>query len=405
MASIQKRGDNSYLLVVEAGKDAKGKRIKRTKTVRVDEKLLKTPRKLSNHLELELAKFQLEVEAGEYISPEKMTIGSFVDEWKDKYAVKELSPLTFKTYQHHLNNHIIPTLGLKRLDEIKPFHITSFLHDLSLPGARKDGRGEKLSSGTIEYIYRILRNLFNRAVEWQLIGKHPMEGVKKPKVTKTEMKFYDESEAQRVIESLYKESAMWRLFILTAILGGLRRGEILALEWDNINFKEGFISVNKSISLTVNGQAIIKEPKTKGSKRNVTMPEWYFQELKEYSLEWKKEKLKVGELWSGGVNEYIFHAGFGKPLYHTLPTKWWREFCKRHNIRHIRFHDLRHSHVAILLENETDLKIIQERLGHSSFQTTADTYAHISKSVNKATADKLDKLNPRKNSSTMRQQL
>ncbi|MEV2910468.1 hypothetical protein [Paenibacillus larvae] len=93
-----------------------------------------------------------------------------------------------------------------------------------------------------------------------------MEGVKKPKVTKTEMKFYDESEAKKVIESLYKESAMWRLFILTAILGGLRRGEILALEWCNINFEEGFISVNKSISLTVNGQAIIKEPKTKGLK-------------------------------------------------------------------------------------------------------------------------------------------
>ncbi|WP_268569017.1 site-specific integrase [Paenibacillus larvae] len=119
-----------------------------------------------------------------------------------------------------------------------------------------------------------------------------MEGVKKPKVTKTEMKFYDESEAKKVIESLYKESAMWRLFILTAILGGLRRGEILALEWCNINFEEGFISVNKSISLTVNGQAIIKEPKTKGSKRNITMPEWYFKELKEYWTEWKKGKIE-----------------------------------------------------------------------------------------------------------------
>ncbi|AVF23823.1 site-specific integrase [Paenibacillus larvae] len=232
-----------------------------------------------------------------------------------------------------------------------------------------------------------------------------MEGVKKPKVTKTEMKFYDESEAKKVIESLYKESAMWRLFILTAILGGLRRGEILALEWCNINFEEGFISVNKSISLTVNGQAIIKEPKTKGSKRNITMPEWYFKELKEYWTEWKKEKLKVGELWSGGNFQYVFHAGFGKPIYHTQPSKWWREFCSRHDLRYIRFHDLRHSHVAILLENETDLKIIQERLGHSSYQTTADTYAHVSKNINKATADKLNKLDPRKNSSTTRQQL
>ncbi|WP_268569018.1 site-specific integrase [Paenibacillus larvae] len=115
--------------------------------------------------------------------------------------------------------------------------------------------------------------------------------------------------------------------------------------------------------------------------------------------------MKVGELWSGGNFQYVFHAGFGKPIYHTQPSKWWREFCSRHDLRYIRFHDLRHSHVAILLENETDLKIIQERLGHSSYQTTADTYAHVSKNINKATADKLNKLDPRKNSSTTRQQL
>jgi integrase len=171
-------------------------------------------------------------------------------------------------YDLHLKNHIVPAFGHMRMDQIKPLHIVTFLDELSKPGARKDGHSEVLSSGTIEYIYRVIKSLFNRAMDWQMLKKHPMDGIKKPKVTQMEMQYYDETEALLAIEALYKEPTMWRLFCTGAILGGFRRGELIGLEWVDVDYDKNTISVNKSISLTVGGQAIVKAPKKKANHQN-----------------------------------------------------------------------------------------------------------------------------------------
>lgn len=299
MASIEKRGTNSWRLVVEVGYDSKGKRVKRTKTVRVeDQALIKTTKKLREFLETELHKFKIEVEAGEYIVPQKMTLDQFVqDEWIPKYASKteNLSPLTFRNYVSHFDTHISPSLGHKHLGDIKTLHVVTFIDDLGKPGARKDGKEGRLSNGTIQYIYRVLKNILERAKEWGLIKVNPIIGVKKPKVGRPEIHFYDEVEAQEVISALDKEPRTWRLFILGSMIGGFRRGELLALEWTDVDFDNMTLSINKSISLTVDGHAVEKEPKSKSSIRIVDMPEWYMDELKIHKHEWKKEKLFVGD--------------------------------------------------------------------------------------------------------------
>lgn len=109
-------------------------------------------------------------------------------------------------------------------------------------------------------------------MDWQMLKKHPMEGIKKPKVVQLEMQYYDESEAQLAIEALYKEPTKWRLFCIGAILGGFRRGELIGLEWCDVDYEKCTISINKSISLTIGGHAQVKSPKSKASKRTVTMP-------------------------------------------------------------------------------------------------------------------------------------
>ncbi|MDE5167664.1 tyrosine-type recombinase/integrase [Paenibacillus larvae] len=400
MASIEKRGTNSWRLVVEVGYDSKGKRVKRTKTVRVeDQSLLKTTKKLREFLETELHKFKIKVEAGEYIAPQKMTLDQFVqDEWTPKYASKteNLSPLTYRNYISHINAHISPSLGHKHLGEIKTVHLLTFIDSLSKPGARKDGKEGRLSNGTIEYTHRVLKNILERAKEWGLIKVNPIVGVKKPKVNQTKFDFYDETEAQEVIAALDKEPRKWRLFILGSMIGGFRRGELLALEWADVDFKNMILSVNKSISLTVDGHAVEKEPKSKSSIRIVDMPEWYMDELKIHEHEWKKEKLSVGDKWRGGDRQYVFHGGYGKPFYHTTPTEWWNGFIKRHNLKRVRFHDLRHSSATLLIEAGASMKAIQQRLGHSKHQTTADIYAHVTKKVSRETAEKFNKFAPQK---------
>src|SRR5690242_1091465 len=131
MASIEKRGLNTWRLVVEVGYDAAGNRIKRYKSIKIeDQALLKTTKRLKDHLTDELVKFKIEVEAGEYIAPEKMTLSAFVVEWKEKYAIKHLAEKTLYSYQINLKNRILPALGHLRIDQITTFHIVNFMDSL-----------------------------------------------------------------------------------------------------------------------------------------------------------------------------------------------------------------------------------------------------------------------------------
>jgi integrase len=180
------------------------------------------------------------------------------------------------------------------------------------------------------------------------------------------------------------------------MLGGFRRGELLALEWSDVDYVNESITIQKSISLTTNGQAQIKAPKTEASVRYVDMPSWYMDELREFHLSWRQEKLQAGQQWIGGDHQFVFHGGLGKPYHSDRPTKAWSDFLKRNGFRHIRLHDLRHSAATLLIEAGVSLKAIQERLGHTKYQTTADLYAHVTKKVSKETAAKLEKFDPRR---------
>lgn len=399
MASIEKRGERSYRLVVEVGYTATGKRKKKYKTIKVEDvALLRAPKRLENYLNEELVKFKIEVEAGVYIAPEKMKFEKFIEEWEKNYASDpdNLSPASLHIYKLHIKNHILPAFGHMQLDNIKPIQIVTFLKDLEKPGKRKDNKNDKaLSSGTIEYIYRVLKNIFTRAYEWKIIKEHPMEDIKKPKAVYAKPKYYEEEEAQLVIEKLFLEPRHWRLFCLGALIGGFRRGEILALEWDDINFERSTIAINENIPLTRGGKYFIKTPKSKASIAEIKMPKWYMDELQIHHKEWKKEKMQVLDRWQGGDREFVFHAGLGRPFYFTQPSKWFKSFLKKHDLKEITFHQLRHSTATLLLADETPLKAIQKRLRHSKYETTANIYTHVTKKLEDSTTDKFEKFNPK----------
>lgn len=398
MPSIEKRGENTWRLTVELGRDANGKRIRKRKNITITDKaLLKTTKKLNEFLEAEWYKFKSELESGNYYSPEKMYFRDFVNEWLEKYIEPKIKDGKFAvstkvTYLTHLNNHILPAFGHMRLDQIHTMHILDFFTKLR---EQKTHNDKPMSTATLEYIYRILKNVLDRAVEWKIIPENPINGVERPKPEKRKPNFYEEHEAQEVILALYKEPIEWRLYFLGAMLGGFRRGELVALEWPDVDFENNTFTIRKSISMTIDGQAIEGGPKAK-SEGVVVMPEWYMQELKKYYLQWKKDKLMAGDAWEGGDKQYVFHAGLGKPYYYKTPTNRWRKFIKRNNLKYIRLHDLRHTAATLLIEAGVDLKTIQERLRHSRYQTTADIYAHVTKKVQKETAEKLDKFNPAK---------
>ncbi|KON90220.1 integrase [Sporosarcina globispora] len=389
MASIQKRGGNSFLLVVETGYDAKGKRKKRTKTIRVEDKsLLKTTKKLRDYLESELHKFRIEVEAGEYIAPEKMTLNNFVVDWEEKYAVKELAETTLSNYLSHIKNHILPVIGYMRIDQIKPMHIINLLDDMK----RKNDSEKALSERTKQDTYLVLRNIFERAIEWEVIKSNPVKNVKKPKALEDrEVKVYDEDEVESLFVAAENEPFHWRMFLTLALAAGLRRSECLGLEWSKVDLNKGTIDITQVITKGRNGRPIIKGPKSKNSKRIISLPSSVVEEMKVFHLHWKKEKMR-SEKWTEEDYNWVFCNIDGTHYYPDTPTTWWKRFSERVNVRYITLHDLRHTSATLLINQGVHAKIISERLGHSDIRITMNTYGHVLRKADQEAANKLDSL-------------
>lgn len=400
MASIEKRGNNSWRLTLENGTDALGNRERPKKTIRVEDPvILRAPKRLREHLEMELAKFKLEVEAGEYRKPEKMTFTKLADIWRIEHVPSNYSPRSRTNYIDRLDSHVLPYFKRKFIDEIKPLDVLKFKNYLGTAEARKDGKTEPLSMSTQLFIFKVLTAIMNFAVnDLKLLNENPAASIAPPKVPKkSKMKkqesVYGAEEAFQVISAILRLPAVWKLYFLGAMMGGFRRGELLAVEWTGIDAINNRIYIEQSISWTENGQAALKGTK-EDNEEWVDMPKWYIRELEAFRLKMREERLGIkDEEWQGGDHQYIFHNGYGKPYYHDTPSSTWRKFLRRNSFRHIRLHDLRHTTATLLLEDGVSLKLIQDRLRHISPEST-EIYAHVTKKASRGVADKLEKFDP-----------
>lgn len=158
-----------------------------------------------------------------------------------------------------------------------------------------------------------------------MLKEHPLRNLPRPKVKKRKMKTYNEDDFNKMIDSLYKEEPVWRMFFLTSALSGMRRLEVIALQWKDINFEEHYIRLKRSIPIRIDGQPHIKGTKTDEHERIVYMPEWYIHELINYKDYWDLECYAVGDKWEGGKYEFIFHDGYGNAYTPESATKYLEE--------------------------------------------------------------------------------
>ncbi|MHA6481098.1 tyrosine-type recombinase/integrase [Paenibacillus sp. strain BS8-2] len=360
------------------------------------EEVVKSERKTKQFLDLELAKFVEQVNTGQFIKTDKLTLKEFIPQWKKGYADQNMGKYTRYTTDNILNIYILPIFGEMRMDKVKTLHIINFMAEL----VRKDGK--PMATNTKKNIYKVINSVFNYAKQWQVIAINPMDGVDSPTAGKQEKRkmrqrksHYTKAEAQAVISALYDLPNRWRLYYLGVLLGGFRRGEMLAVEWHlHVNFDAGGLYIEKQITLDENGQKNEDEVKTEASEGFIPMPQWYMEELKKFRVEWKNEKQLVKE-WRGGLKQYVFHSGQGTMYYPNTPSLTWRRFLAARELPHIRLHDLRHTTAMLLREYGADVKQIQERLRHSKTATTTDTYMHESELISRDSADKLEILNPK----------
>lgn len=384
MANIEKRGDNSYRFTVYLPKDSNGKYPKERKTITIDEKM--TPKQLKEYLDHEYLKFKNEVLSGNYVKVENMTFKQFAEEWKQKHASK-LSKTTYGNHVIRVDKHLTPVLGHMEMNKITTMTLLNLMQNLT----RKDDKDGELSDRSKRDIYQTLSSIFTHAQKWKVIINNPMDGVAAPKFKKKKLEVYEEYEIKQILSLVQSESMHWRIMITLALTSGLRRGELLGLEWKHIDFKNNQIEIIQTIALSKDGP-VIKDTKTDSSERIVSLPESMAKELKEYRKQWVKDKLKNGERWTENGHEWLFCNEHGEHLYPSSPSNWWNKFLKKHKFRHIRFHDLRHTSASLLIAQGVHAKIISERLGHSRIGITMDTYGHVMRSADRTAADKLESL-------------
>lgn len=388
--SIEKRGKNSYRLIVSEGYDLHGKPLIHRKTVHGTKK----------EAEVELAKFVTEVQNGLVIDGKALRFSEFVEIWKRDYGSKELAQSTYKRYCRMLETRLLPYFGRFYINKIKPTDIMKFydLLEKDTQLVRKKGNNGKktlkpLSGKTILEHHRLLRAMLHKAVYWQLIVANPAERVQPPKARKPKRRSYDDEQTKILLENLEllsSEDTKYKVAIILTVFTGVRLGELMGLEWQDVDFKNGIISINRSSQYLSDMGVFTKVPKTESSIREIAIPEFIISLLEEYKLWYEEQKSVYGELWTN--SDRLFVQADGKPMHPSTISKWFVKYVGQIGLPVINFHGLRHTNASLLVAQNIDIAVISARLGHAQISTTLDFYVHPLLSHNRKAGYALENL-------------
>lgn len=388
--SIEKRGKNSYRLTVSEGFDLNGNPMIHRKTVHGTKK----------DAEVELAKFVTEVQNGLVVDGKSLRFSEFTEIWKRDYGSKELAPTTYKRYCRMLETRLLPYFGHFYINKIRPTDIMKFydLLEKDTQLVRKSGNNDAktkkpLSGKTILEHHRLLRAMLHKAVYWQLIVANPAERVQAPKARKPKRKSYDDEQTKILLENLEDlsvEETKYKVAIILTVFTGVRLGELMGLEWQDIDFKNGIISINRSSQYLSDMGIFTKTPKTESSIREIAIPEFIISLLEEYKLWYEEQKSIYGELWTN--SDRLFVQADGKPMHPSSISKWFVRYVSTIGLPVINFHGLRHTNASLLVAQNVDIAVICARLGHAQISTTLDFYVHPLLSHNRKAGYALENL-------------
>ena len=312
-----------------------------------------------------------EIYKEELLLPNEVKMEEFILDFLEKYKVN-LSITTYKVYLRICKKYIIPLLGDIKLSDIRPIHVQNYVDDLV----------GILTPQTIRIHLNILNLAFKRAYRLKLIKENVVQFVEVPKNKKFKNEIYNAEDMRILLEKCHKTPLELPIIIASGL--GLRISEIMGLTWNNINFNDFTITVEK-ITVRDEGKVILKEPKTESSVRTISAPKEIILMLKQL----KKERLAAKLKGEKQHRELIFYDKNLEPIAPDVISKKFKYFLEVNNLKHIRFHDLRHSHVTMLIDAKVPLKVISERVGHSSVNTTLNIYSHALKEMDQEASDKI----------------
>lgn len=424
MASIRER-NGSYQITVSCGRDIYGKKLRETTTFTPDPAL--TPKKKQKAVEEFARQFEAQVMNGVAMDGHKITLKEFVERWQTEYAAQKLEPGTVEHYMQELDAKVLPTLGHMKLSELRPTNLNAFFLSLGKDGARKDGKAGGYSKGSIMKTFNVLSSVLRTATEWEIIDRNPCDKVRiRAEDAADKIKFFTEDQAVKFLNFIEKPYIIktkghtriddtgkaykvgdyetiktlpeqFRVLFNLAIFGGLRKGELLALQWNDIDFETDTVKVSKAVSV-VAGKQICKSPKTKTSNRVVSIPHFLTLRLQALRTSQLRYRLSLGDYWQG--DNWIFTQDNGKMMNYSTPYHVFQETIARYNdgkkpdeqLPAIPFHGLRHTSATLLIACHQDVRTVSSRLGHAQASTTMNIYAHALKECDRKAAAALENM-------------
>jgi integrase len=355
---IRKRGERSWELKFELGTDPlTGKRSTRYHSFKGTKR----------EADAELVRLMAAADRGDYVDPSKVTLAEFLDRW-ESWAATQVSAKTLERYKDLASHHIRPHLGARRVQKLKPVDFAELYGRLMQP--KPEGAG--LAPRTTGHIHRLLHRVFVHAVKWGVVTSNTVTA-EPPRVPRTEIEILGPDQVATVLHALRGQ----RLYpvVVIGLATGMRRGEIVALRWRDIDLDGGKIRVERSLEETKAGLAF-KEPKTKAGRRSVGIPASVVAELRAHWRQQQEERLARG-LGKGTPDDLAFPRPDGEAWPPDRLSSTWAKTVRTMKLPKVTFHALRHTHVSQLIAAGLDVVTVSRRIGHSNPTITLNVYAHL----------------------------
>lgn len=378
--NITKRGERSFRIKVELDRDPQtGKRRYHLETVKAAPG--EPVGKARARAKARLVELQHELHRGEYVERSRVTLETYMRNWLA--APVGLNPKTLERYRQLAEQQVYPHLGSIELQKLSESHLQDW-HGKLLAGGGKGGR--PLAPQTVRHAHRLVHTALARALRGKLVLRNVASEVAAPKVPKKEVASLTADQIGELLDGIRDH----RLYApaVVALGTGLRRGEILALRWQDIDLEGAFLTVARSLG-EADGKVYIKEPKSEAGRRAVSLAPFVVTAIREHRTQQLETRMALG-MGKLPDDALLFASIEGEPISPDKLSRDWANMVRARKLPRISFHGLRHSNVSMLIEGGLDVYSVSRRIGHSSAALTLKTYTHLFRSKEQEAANAIE---------------
>ncbi len=314
----------------------------------------------------------------------EITLGDFLGQWLE--SKRALRPSTVQAYRSHLDLYLLPLLGRIKLRELRPKHLDELYQVIAV-----GSRGRPLSPTTVRRVHATLRSALATAVRRRLVHDNPAAHVELPAMRPRQADLWTPEQLGAFLDSV-SEHRLYALFHVVA-LTGLRRGEAIGLRWDDVDLVRGVLRISQQV-VELRGQLVVGQPKTRSGTRTVPLDLGTVDVLADHRQRQQREREAWGSAWQD--TRLVFTYEDGRMLRPEYVTRHFQSLARRARLPVIRFHGLRHTSASLALAAGVPMRVVSDRLGHSSTVITADLYTHVSPAVAGSAAEAIAGAVPRR---------